>query len=179
MQFGIGAFLACIVMVLVRMLLPVEFIFADTLGVRYLLPQITQLTDDPILYTGHIVLTLSQILKIIWGLGILFFATKSIRSYFKANHLLIRQPLVQDPDVLHILERVVQTHKRPVGIQLIHANFITTPLLFGIRHPRIVVPATDFTLKEWHFILSHEVAHYYHGDLYLKLLTEILHIIYW
>ena len=179
MQFGIGTFLACVVMILVRMLLPVEFTFADSLGVRYLLPQITELLDTPILHAGQVVFTPVYILMIVWVVGILLFAIRSIRSYFKAKHVVIRQPLVQDPDVLLLLKDIVQTYKKSVDFRLVHADFITTPMLFGLRYPKIIVPATDFTPKEWHFILSHEVAHYYHGDLYLKLLTEILHIIYW
>ncbi|WP_092472491.1 M56 family metallopeptidase [Desulfotruncus arcticus] len=40
-------------------------------------------------------------------------------------------------------------------------------------------PKIELSEEEWYYILSHEVAHYYHGDLWIKIVTEFLHIIYW
>ena len=49
----------------------------------------------------------------------------------------------------------------------------------GFSQPVIVIPRLSLTEQEWHYILSHETAHYRHGDTLYKLLIEILRIGFW
>lgn len=42
-------------------------------------------------------------------------------------------------------------------------------MIFGIRKPYILIPDLNFSKKEWYYILRHEIAHFYHGDLLIKL----------
>lgn len=37
----------------------------------------------------------------------------------------------------------------------------------------------DLTDEEWHFILKHEVIHFYNRDLQIKMFIQLLRIIYW
>lgn len=55
----------------------------------------------------------------------------------------------------------------------------TTPYLFGLRKPIIVLPDIQLSEIEWYYILKHEIYHYYHKDLWLRFVCELLQIIYW
>lgn len=54
-----------------------------------------------------------------------------------------------------------------------------SPFVTGYFHPVIVVPGLSLSEKEWYYILSHETAHYRHGDTLYKLLIEILLVVFW
>lgn len=49
----------------------------------------------------------------------------------------------------------------------------------GLLHPVIVVPTLTLSQQEWYYVLSHETAHYLHGDTLYKLLIELLKIVFW
>ena len=49
----------------------------------------------------------------------------------------------------------------------------------GFIHPVIVVPTLTLSQQEWYYVLSHETAHYLHGDTLYKLLIELLKIVFW
>ena len=46
-------------------------------------------------------------------------------------------------------------------------------------HPKILLPEMDFTEKELQYIFKHELQHFYHHDLWLNMLCEIIMCFYW
>lgn len=56
---------------------------------------------------------------------------------------------------------------------------VTTPLLTGLLRPRIYLPSDRYTWKELELLLSHELSHYRHHDLWYKLLLQLVCIVYW
>ena len=56
---------------------------------------------------------------------------------------------------------------------------VTTPLLTGLLRPRIYLPSDRYTWKELELLLSHELSHYKHHDLWYKLILQLVCIVYW
>ena len=56
---------------------------------------------------------------------------------------------------------------------------VTTPLLTGLLRPRIYLPSDRYTWKELELLLSHELSHYRHHDLWYKLILQLAGIVYW
>ena len=56
---------------------------------------------------------------------------------------------------------------------------VTTPLLTGLLRPRIYLPSDRYTWKELELLLSHELSHYRHHDLWYKLILQLVCIVYW
>lgn len=74
-----------------------------------------------------------------------------------------------------------ETAKKGVQkIQLLALPLLKSPVIYGIRKPCILIPATlELSETEWRYVLLHEMNHYLHKDLYIKFLLHIICIIYW
>ena len=56
---------------------------------------------------------------------------------------------------------------------------LTTPLLAGLLHTKLYLPATGYSAEERKLIFYHELTHYCHRDLWYKMLLRICASIYW
>lgn len=67
--------------------------------------------------------------------------------------------------------------KREKQIPIVKSPFTEEPFIFGILNPRIVIPYTEFSNED--YVIQHEIQHYLNHDLFFKLCTEILVILFW
>jgi beta-lactamase regulating signal transducer with metallopeptidase domain len=86
---------------------------------------------------------------------------------------------LEHPTVQNILHNILEKYSSLVSLRIIQTDRISTPMIFGFRNPCIAVPKISLTEKEWYYILSHEVEHFFHGHLWNKAICEFLQIIYW
>lgn len=56
---------------------------------------------------------------------------------------------------------------------------LSPPLLAGLFRPCIFLPSDQYSWKELELLLSHELNHYKHHDLWCKLILQLVCIIYW
>ncbi|MFV0414650.1 MAG: M56 family metallopeptidase [Oscillospiraceae bacterium] len=56
---------------------------------------------------------------------------------------------------------------------------VTSPILVGLAHPNIVLPAVSATPAQWRFALAHELTHYRHKDLLLKHFFLLVSVLNW
>src|SRR5699024_5493409 len=57
--------------------------------------------------------------------------------------------------------------------------FMTTPFIYGLWKPKIVLPSISFTTEELRHIFLHELVHYKRGDLWTKSLLTIIQALHW
>lgn len=75
--------------------------------------------------------------------------------------------------------------RRQLGIRqaipVVVQNYVTSPALAGILHPRILLPACAHQMAPdtLRFVLLHELGHYKRRDLWLNQLLLILQCVYW
>ena len=56
---------------------------------------------------------------------------------------------------------------------------LTTPLLAGLFHTKLYLPAAGYSAEERKLVFYHELTHYCHRDLWYKMLLRICASIYW
>ena len=176
---GTGVVIACVIYIVFRLLIPMEFIFSYSIPVQYLLPKLFKFSNSSIITIRNINFTWINIINAIWILGIIVLTIRTIIKYLKFGNEIKHQILLEDKKVLNTLDKVIQKYNKKISFQIIIVDFITTPMLYGIHAPKILIPVMELSEKDWSFILSHEVEHYYRKDLYIKLLIEIITIAYW
>ena len=61
--------------------------------------------------------------------------------------------------------------KRRVAIY--YSDIITSPMMTGLINPVILLPRREYGYDELRLIIKHELTHYKHNDLWIKLLLTI------
>lgn len=126
--------------------------------------------------------SLWHVFLLLWLVGSIIgtcLLARSYRRFHKSIRVLGTEITGQDP--YHtIIEQICAEKKRQNVFRVVEMPGLLTPLITGFFHPVILIPC-DLKLDtmEWQFILSHETGHYFHHDLWLKLFTKLLSILYW
>lgn len=126
-------------------------------------------------------LPLGIIIFIIWGAGAVCVFGWHMFRYYKFRRTVNRwcKP-VTDEGVLNLFqstkERLSLGDKK---IDLTTCDFVTSPMLTGIVHPFILLPDKPLDTDELKLVLEHELTHYKHKDLLVKLLEIIAASLHW
>lgn len=174
---NIHAVLFLCVLITVRLLFPFEFFFTRNINVPHLWGNLYSVLYRNV-YLWDIRLRLIDVLFFIWFLAVLWKLWKTLRNYRQTRKMTESFSPVTDTFILSVLEQVNVQYSHPVSIRLVSSGQATCPCILGIYHPVMIVPDTELTEKEWNFLISHELAHYYNRHLHLKLLLELLLTIY-
>lgn len=88
--------------------------------------------------------------------------------------------LIDDPIILNELAVCQQKLHMKKEILVYVSPYSSTPFLYGISKPRIVLPATmDFSEEQYHQIFLHELTHYMRHDTLLKCLFIVTNALHW
>jgi len=172
-------FLICLLVISIRMFIPFDFPFVHVFKVSAILPNIYFFLYDPILLYKHFAFSIFDIFTFIWLSGSAVCVIKMILSYFFIRRTIHKLSKPCKENLNHTLQKVLGQYKVSVCFQLVISDQVTIPLVFGILNPYIVLPDITLNDEEWYYILSHEIAHYYHGDLIVKFMLELFHAVCW
>jgi bla regulator protein BlaR1 len=123
-----------------------------------------------------------EILSWVWVSGSLLITIYTVSSLIKMKRNIsknISNRSVQVNRVLEDCEALLKTNNK---VQIILTNNITSPSLFGVLSPKILIPThmvEKLSEKEMKFIILHELCHLKRKDLLLAWLITILKTIYW
>lgn len=116
----------------------------------------------------------------IWLLGIIIFSLYHILSYVTFNKKLKRYAKpTNNATNLDILKEQKAVLHITRNIQLLTYDEISSPLLIGYVRPCIILPNDNYTKDQITFIIKHELTHYIHHDLYIKLLLVVSNALHW
>ncbi len=178
-QVGIKSIFIVIGFIAMRLILPFEFPFSDSFASRYFMPNILGVLQTPVMTAFNKTFTIFHIGFIVWVVGIAITTASTIITRMRFGQVVKQQPIIHNAKINNLLHTLAKKHKKPVAFQVIYSDLFSTPMLYGYRCPKIIVPSMDLTYEEWYFILKHEISHYYNGDLQIKLFVQLLRIIYW
>lgn len=179
LQISLHALLIGLLFLLLRLLIPFEFSFEYTIIDKYILPNVFIFLYTPIIESDMFNVYVYHIFLLVWICGIALFGFRTMTAYFKFKNLLEKEPSVNDKAVKDLIHSTEYLYGKFTEFRVIRTNLISVPLLFGVFKPTIVLPQIEFADEELGYIIKHEVAHYHHHDLWIKLLTELIVIIYW
>ncbi|HHX60279.1 MAG TPA: M56 family metallopeptidase [Epulopiscium sp.] len=178
-HIGIGSLFIFIGIITVRLIFPFEFTFSNSFASRRIMPTILSTLNTPIINAFNRGFTLLNLLLFIWGVGIVITTVITIKTHLHFRQVIKQLPALCDSKINEMLHTITQDYKKLVSFQIISSSLISTPVLYGFYNPKIILPAMDLTDEEWHFILKHEVIHFYNRDLQIKMFIQLLRIIYW
>lgn len=123
-----------------------------------------------------------SIFAIIWGTGFLIGLLYLFCSYFSLRNriVLYGKELTGASPYQDIIEEICRSQKKSNHFRVIELPGLSSPVLFGIIHPKILIPE-HFTLPEpqLRMILRHETNHHFHHDLLLKGIVQLIVLAYW
>ena len=111
--------------------------------------------------------------------AILKLAGEFLAYYLSMKNLERMSLLVSDPVSIQMYREVCQRkHLRRIP-ELRQNAGLTTPLLAGLFHTKLYLPATGYSADERKLVFYHELTHYNHRDLWYKMFLRICASIYW
>ena len=116
----------------------------------------------------------------VWmGVAVLKLAGELLAYYFSMKNLERMSLQVSDPVSIQMYRAACKRkHVRKIP-ELRQNAGLTTPLLAGLFHTRLYLPAAGYSAEERKLVFYHELTHYCHRDLWYKMLLRICASIYW
>ena len=120
------------------------------------------------------------IVTVIWlSVAALKLAGELLSYYLSMRNLKRMSIQVSDPVSIQMYrEACRRKHVRKMP-ELRRNAGLTTPLLAGLFHTKLYLPATGYSEEERKLVFYHELTHYCHRDLWYKMLLRVCASIYW
>lgn len=120
------------------------------------------------------------IVTVIWlSVALLKLAGELLSYYLSMRNLKRMSIQVSDPVSIQMYrEACRRKHVRKMP-ELRRNAGLTTPLLAGLFHTKLYLPATGYSAEERKLVFYHELTHYCHRDLWYKMLLRVCASIYW
>ena len=116
----------------------------------------------------------------VWLIVAILKMTGEFVAYYLSVKNLERMSLpVSDPVSIQIYRKACRNRHIRKAPELRQNAGLTTPLLAGLFRTRLYLPATGYSAEERKLVFYHELTHYYHKDLWYKMLLRICATIYW
>ena len=118
--------------------------------------------------------------EVIWVLGIIYQVVRYLRELYKYEYFVAcwSEDVTEEEPYRSCLSQACGSRKN--SFQILKLPEIPSPCLYGIRRPRILIPADmKITDQDLYYVLRHEVSHHYHHDLAIKRIVSILCMLYW
>ena len=161
-----------------RMVLPVEFPFSREVPLRSWFSTAVQAVCIEEHQLGDFGWTWAQAACVCWAaVGIILLLWFSFR-YWRAVRRMT-QSLARDPLAEEILQSIRKESKRSLKVQVFRSERASTPMGVGIFRREIILPCGEIPAQELEYILRHEYTHFLHGDLWVKLLTQVYCCLFW
>ena len=120
------------------------------------------------------------IFVVVWPSVAVLKLTGELLAYYFSIRNLERMSLQVSDTVSIQMYRAACQKKHVRRIPELRQNAgLTTPLLAGLLHTKLYLPATGYSAEERKLIFYHELTHYCHRDLWYKMLLRICATIYW
>lgn len=161
-----------------RMVLLVEFPFSREVPLRSWFSTAVQAVCIEEHQLGDFGWTWAQAACLCWAaVGIILLLWFSFR-YWRAVRRMT-QSLARDPLAEEILQSIRKESKRSLKVQVFRTERASIPMGVGIFRRKIILPCGEIPAQELEYILRHEYTHFLHGDLWVKLLTQVYCCLFW
>lgn len=180
-RFGFQILIIFLILTCLRMFLPFEF---TGISHNIILPQSISRFVTGYMHRRFFNKTISwwHISVLVWVAGIFLYSGKYLKIKNSFEKYIEKYSKKPSPKSIYAIElKKIQTENQGLcQVELFLLPEISTPMVYGIKKPRILIPQNLHVEKEeLSFILKHEVSHFIHHDLHMKLAIQCLSIIYW
>jgi len=123
-----------------------------------------------------------EALFLAWLAGMLIVAGLLVGQYLRMRRLLRSGSAVTDEAILDILGDAQEALGMRRGVKLLTTDRLSSPILFGLLKPRIVLPASaleNLSHEQLKPIFLHELTHFRRRDLWVNWVQVALQTAYW
>lgn len=177
---GYKLLIAFLFLAVVRFAFPFELPIARYIYLPNILSVLLTYIDYPFVRLFGISVSLWVIFECVWLVGFIYRLYNYARRQFRILSQLARYStdITKQEPYAALLAQICGRRRNP--FQVLRVYGISTPSIYGILKPRILIPfEMDLSGTDLYYSLCHEASHYYHGDLWLQCSVNILSILYW
>ena len=181
LKAGLPILKGVLFLTMLRLLLPVEFL---SLSHNIYLPDKLSSKIGDFLHPrfGEHNFSCWSLTIAVWCTGIIIFAV----YYLVKEYIIVREiknniiKLSDDSLEKRIFGCIKEEFPQTKCIEVYRSSFSPIPMIYGIRHPKILLPRNlNLDLPMLYYVLLHEATHHLHHDQLLKVYIQILCVIYW
>lgn len=179
-SFGYKMFALLLGIAFLRFALPFQFPFTSNIVLSHNLSRIIASLWHTLFTIGSVRISIWTIFEFVWIIGALVKLAMFIRSQLVFNHWVVWCSInvTDDEHYSRLLDEVCAGASNPFCI--FELQGLKVPMLYGIRNPRILIPAgMELQEEDLRYLLSHETAHHFHHDIVIKLGVSLLTVVYW
>lgn len=164
-----------------RCILPLDFPgFTQPISSTSVLAQLDKLLLTPSVPVGDSRPPLAPmtVFFIVWAVGTVIGLLIVLIQYIHLFRKEKRFALV-DRDLAY---RIVEEHPEASKLKMVRISedeSVITPFVYGFRYLHIVMPTLPTTNGEMRLVVSHEATHWFNGDMWVRLLTQLICCLFW
>lgn len=180
LSVGYKVLIAFLLLTLVRFVFPFELGISTNIYLPAFLSVPLSYFRHPFLVIHGLGISMWTLVECVWLFGIAFLLRKFIQE-----NISFRRFINQHGDDVTSREPYAELLARVCGrrrnrFRILKMDDLSVPCVAGVLHPVILLPkAMTLTGDNLYYTLSHEVSHYYHRDLAIKLVVKLISIVYW
>lgn len=179
LRFGISGFLIIMSVGVLRLFLPFETPSVNIIGDSVVMPALQRGLRFELFSVFGKSIQLSHLLIFIWAAGSLVCLTALVFSIVRQKKAIGSLNSVYSPQLGRIMDSIVKKSKPNQTYKFIVSDEIGMPVMTGLFVPTILMPPLQLSDREAECVLRHEWCHFLHGDLWKKLLFNILCAFMW
>ena len=165
-----------------RFLFPLELPISRNILLPEWISRFLIFVKSPLFTIRGFQISIWRILLAVWIAGVIIGVIRLIRSYteYSRSFLLSSKDVTTQEPYLSTIREICKERRRKNHFRICLTEQESIPMIHGLLKPIIHIPThLPLTDRELYYVLSHEAAHYFHGDLWQKLLLKLLRIAYW
>lgn len=115
----------------------------------------------------------------IWVVGFMIFLTYNLTCVFLFQKEIALSEELQDKEIVSLLQKTRRNLKIRNEVKIYYNDTFTSPIVFGIFRPKILLPRRIYSEKILVYIFTHELTHIKRHDLFFKSLLLVIEAIFW
>lgn len=123
--------------------------------------------------------SLLQISSMVWIIGVCAFSFYNLLNHAYNVRNLSRWLCRVAPEQKELFDKTKTEMSIRKKISLHRCRIISSPLMFGIIRPMILIPHTEYQEIDLYLILKHELMHYKRHDIEVKAVMFAVQTMYW
>lgn len=176
-QFGATGFVLLYLFCIMRMVLPVDFIFTRGFSLAGVYSDVYECIA--IHKIGESEISVVTVLFCIWIVVSVVLMYRFVRRYFITMRKVSSYAIREDEQCKRVFGCVINDSKKRLDIHVRNSEEVDIPIGIGVFNKSIVLPDETYSDKELYCILMHEYTHFLNRDLLAKMIIHIFRCIFW
>ena len=174
---GITSLVIFSISTLLRMFLPLEFLhFTCVIANRGIFAWLCEALSAPIFLR---VVSIADVILAVWISGMVVqggYCIIKLAKHFRMIHSYMES---DGEEIVSAAQWAANRMGVRADYRIVQSNLFLTPMITGFFRPTVLLPPAEYKEEEYRYIFLHEFSHWKNGDIWLKMLAEILRIVFW